>query len=418
MMIQVNNFKEFIESIPELPGVYIFPIKDGYHKFGHTGNLRKRLNSHYYEFDYKCIIKYHICHHKVIAEEIESDIKTLLKEDNYLTHYPKKAAINTFHTEIFKTDDNIIIDKVINAIDTYLTINHNRVEKYKQLYEFEKSINDEYPCIPLMPTIIKPINKMLQKQKKSGVVIIEPTKYEAIVNTHDITEEEFHDLSRTSILTQEQELMINKYCLCKHYNWAGEIDIEFMKNYANKKVQRQYINLSDILRSNNLRISLRDMEISACNKVSDINLSKHKITVDILQSIGFDSILDQREIHCSRFLDNKVIKESIRIPIEQNMKYIHKLFNKKEIIVEWSKRNFLAFINGIFESLYGFKVQASNNACTYFKIIHKVYNNLFSSTPNMNKPYILINHISADSYDKLVDVSNVDNIIGLPMAIK
>lgn len=396
--MQIDNFKEFIESIPELPGIYLILIKDDYYKFGHTGNLRKRLTDHYHEFEYKCLIKHYICAHKTIAWEIEDDIKVLLEEGNYLVSYPKNIVQGKFHKEVFRATDDDIIRKILNTIDEYLITNQLRVEKYKQLYEFEKSINIDYPCIPLKQKItLKQKNK---KILKDTVRNISPELYQKIVDAPDICEYEYEKLMSEENIPAERKPTIYKYNIRSTYHWKSVIDMPFLEKYGDHSTKRIFRNLREIMQSSSLDISLEHIRTN-CIKPNDIlpgtRYSRHKYAIMLLKACGFSAITDEDPMKPITLTQGEIMASLLQHKevIEKDMDAICLSFNNVERFVnkDWKYRTIIQWINGKLYSQYGIKLIAVTNkkGQKNIKIHHYYYYDKFASTRVTDMPFIELN---------------------------
>jgi hypothetical protein len=219
---------------------------------------------------------------------------------------------------------------------------------------------------------------------------IKAEEHKRIIDAPELTSEEFDHISGKETRTPDEKHMVDKFMLRNMYKWGGIVDMNFMETYAVAKTIKKYRNLKEILQYDSPGVSLVEIRKTIPEeKISPANgYIRHKIAIDLLKVCGFDSILDNKTISRADFLERIANR---RADIEKQMGMICFVFSDKKSLKKWEIKQVLKFLNGIFDSMYGFKVcliSKSKKDRDKFVIKHSAYGAIFDKIPTESKPYI------------------------------
>jgi len=215
-----------------------------------------------------------------------------------------------------------------------------------------------------------------------------------IVGAPDMTKTMFdkikHKLNKDEELTSDEKLSLDKHKFRTKFNWDHDISTEFYKEYNKPVVVRHYTNSRKICVENNMYDSLkyiqgreRDNHDENVKKSANengcyyiysdvkkyISYSSHKAAVDLLDSIGFSNITDNKtEVSGEHLIDkmgsgtnlfelSKLFCEdnpSLTKPIRS--KYLKDMYPDYDDNPDKFDVQIIKNINKILEFMYGIKV--------------------------------------------------------------
>jgi phage anti-repressor protein len=145
---ELNNYDLDISKYKGKETIYVIKIKDNNYKFGHTGNIIRRLETHKRELNYECVIKLWSCDDRSVSKKIEDNIKLYIKHQKIGVTYKTQV-------EIFKTDN---IDKILDIINGYHT---TFSEENKKLYQ-DSRLTQKKEILMEKKDILVELNKLFE----------------------------------------------------------------------------------------------------------------------------------------------------------------------------------------------------------------------------------------------------------------
>jgi hypothetical protein len=213
-------------------------------------------------------------------------------------------------------------------------------------------------------------DKEIRKGMAQTVKEISETLIEDILNADEINQDTAEYLQKKLYLTYEEKNQLKKYTFRNVYRYNDDINKELFKKYWKKYKYYKNINIyysfeNKILEY--LNVMLENKEIQKINKTKMIeednttcnNISilhdnkkyeKFLIALDIVRNIGFDSILDNKDIELDVSKMYKYINEKQHII---NLTYNSKSIDISNIIDENEKRKkMLIYLNSKLKSVF------------------------------------------------------------------
>lgn len=247
--------------------IYVIHIEKNIYKFGHTGIITRRLETHKRELNYDYVVKMWSCDDRSVSKNIEDNIKLYIK-------HKKIGIIYKNHSEIFQTDD---LFSILTTIDDYHKIfceqNKKRYQdaRLTQKKEILSEMNKLFENIGDDKILKKAICKSLETKIFSGSDVNEKD----ISCMENLDESESECESICSDISDFEESVSNacllrkcQRCLAPHTEEEFGINTQNKKPYMNCENCRDKQKLSDIGRSDEKKQKRREKcrEYNAKNK--------------------------------------------------------------------------------------------------------------------------------------------------------
>jgi prophage antirepressor-like protein len=150
--------------------VYIIRVKDSLYKFGITSHLKIRMNNHKRFLDFEEILEVFTLPNLNIALNIETKIK------QYAINCKIRKIIENVGTELFETNDDYTIERVIKEIKLMVDDELDSQERKENKYKFDSILLLENTKIKQFELELKKY-EILESMKNSDLLIeIEKTK--------------------------------------------------------------------------------------------------------------------------------------------------------------------------------------------------------------------------------------------------
>lgn len=267
--------------------------------------------------------------------------------------------------------------------------------------------------------VISDARKMIKQTLKEQ-------KINAIVEARDLSDEEI-TVIQDKFIRQESVVLddlhaYEKFRLRRDYNVIDTyvITYNFIDQYLNSKVKRQYRNLKRINKYANLNDSLIDIQKSelayftynmnqgTLTKYEDLHhnytYEKHRLACGLLVAMGFDNLYDPKWLPIVSLYDNlrkneKIIYKSLAA-IQTEFKISKNKNQLDSIIRDDYISKMIKFINQVITAQYGMKITSDKN-WELFQIAHSDLFTIDITDPT--KPYV---GLSLDVNDDLFENDN------------
>jgi phage anti-repressor protein len=330
---KLNNYELDVSKYKGKETIYVIKIKDQNYKFGHTGNIVRRLETHKRELNYECVIKLWSCDNRSVSKKIEDNIKLYIKHQKIGVTYKTQV-------EIFKTDN---IDKILDIINGYHT---TFSEENKKLYqdsrltqkkEILSEMNKLFENIGNDPELKKIICKSLETKVFSCV-----NQHDTVINKKDDNENDIDSNSDddcesicSEIFEQNvDDLKINENilrkcqrCVAPHTEEEFGTNLRTKKPYMNCSECREKQAVSDAKRKDARKESVQEYNKQYMEKhKEEINKKKrenyvHKINHDPSPDIRVEQRkLKQKEYykeHASEIIEHKKQKKLEKMQLQK-----------------------------------------------------------------------------------------------------
>ena len=352
--------------------------------------------------------------------------------------------------EIMKTNRNHLIDSAVLSERVPFDYDKFGVKQFT-----ESEILDEYcknKCEHNLDSIMFRTN-FIKKQISYGNIIIDDKKKDdeiekkeavelkknvndildddatALNNAIDLDESEVIILQKKieedpNSITKENYIEIKKHKINKLYKTKSVNSVPWYRKYNNDGLKRHYINLSlyfkkktfcgvlndlknDEIKYANARISEDEYKCIDQQIVDSIiskpRYQKHKILIEWLRVLGFDSL---NSIH--RFNGIEKIKKCV---IDAN---VCNVFGTKQDAILYNYREKLKYINARLESEFGIKIKKYGNVKSeIYHLVNKyIDDNTFEIEPNINNIPVLGMTLEKqrdeDHYNKFIELYDDD----------
>ena len=238
--------------------VYLIHIKNNLYKYGHTGNIKDRLNKH--RTDIGTYIRLIYCIESSNNKQLESNLKNYL---NLTTTYTVEEHFNnniTTHHELFEIDNN---ETVIIEFKPYSGIEIIT----KKLIIFNEDLKDNRA---LIDDLKKEILKLKEKEKKECLpkdIYIKITNYESKINK---LETKVYHLQKELKKKSELETKLNQANLeiAKLKDLLKEKDLKFKQDLKEQHEQIIIDKTNEIITNT---IELKE-EVTLISSKTDFNL--------------------------------------------------------------------------------------------------------------------------------------------------
>ena len=150
--------------------VYIIRIKDSLYKFGITSHLKIRMNNHKKFLDFDEILEVFTLPNLNIALNIENKIK------QYAINSKIRKIIENIGTELFETNENYTIERVINEIKIMVEEELDNNERKENKYKFDSILLLENCKIKQFELEIKKYELLESIENTNLQIEIEKTK--------------------------------------------------------------------------------------------------------------------------------------------------------------------------------------------------------------------------------------------------
>jgi prophage antirepressor-like protein/predicted GIY-YIG superfamily endonuclease len=150
--------------------VYIIRVKDSLYKFGITNHIKIRMDNHKRYLNFDEILEIFTLPNLNIAIDIENKIK------EFTTNSKIRRIIENVGTELFETDDNYTIERILNEIKLLIDVHLDNYERKANKYKFDSILLLENSKIKQLELELKKY-EILESIKNSDMQIeIEKTK--------------------------------------------------------------------------------------------------------------------------------------------------------------------------------------------------------------------------------------------------
>ena len=146
---ELNNYEVDISKFKDKDVVYLLKLEGTKYKFGTTGKIVRRLETHKRILGYKAVVKIWICQNRSVTKKIEDNIKLYIKHQKINGTY--KTA-----TEVFDVPDPA---SMIKVIDGYLA---TFTEEYRKMFQDEK-LRQENAIFLNKKSFAEEMNKLFDK---------------------------------------------------------------------------------------------------------------------------------------------------------------------------------------------------------------------------------------------------------------
>ena len=385
----------------------------------------------------------------------------LICNDHYLTHYDLHS--NIIPHKIRKIDDYLkFIDGNIKEVIPYADKIEEKKEENSTSHRNERVIYYPYKNEPeyelyvrnSMETIENKNNfcwsvfgylkskgyklsyhkledtveyaKLLREKKKERVEREKEDYYERIVDTVDISENEYFDIKRKreELRTSEEILKMKRYQFKKCYdieniNLDKEKTKEIFELYDDPQKKKHYRNLKRILSTENqksedklklIKMSIKNDSFrkSAYSDLITNNIyTSHKYALEFIEILGFD-INDLSKTIQSESLGIQIedIKDTFNVEYNNicykyNCKISHKNF------LDFDEKEALIFIKKIIKTQYGLEIKKENSS---YKLVvqsdngNSIWKKLFEYKKNITT--------DNDNLNSLIEPINITDRIG------
>lgn len=147
----IYEFNKYDNDVAKFKGketIYILKIENNIYKFGHTGIITRRLETHKRDFNYECIVKMWSCDDRSVSKNIEDNIKLYIK-------HQKIGIVYKGHSEIFQTDN---LEKVITTVNDYhKTFSESNKKKYQ-----DERLSQKKEILEQKKEILEQMNKLFE----------------------------------------------------------------------------------------------------------------------------------------------------------------------------------------------------------------------------------------------------------------
>lgn len=224
------------------------------------------------KYDYERIFHKLLFNNHVRGEWYSINLKTLLRIEIITRFNRYKEELSCLLSEFIKYDSDWIIN------DDKIFLNSPAVKSGRCGSKFHGK---------LLPKKVKHNNEPI-------IYDVEP-RYDLISIDHDlipkseeISYERFSKLSVKNRLSKEERSSVNKYILRAKYSYAGEMDLEWVKKYSDKKVLAMNKHIAS--RNVNINELVAASELLLINTTDTDRMIKHK--TDFMYNVARTKIRD------------------------------------------------------------------------------------------------------------------------------
>lgn len=250
-------------------------------------------------------------------------------------------------------------------VDLFTNLCWQTGAKIRKLVEFDEEIQNE-------------IGKLIQYAQ----IAIKKEDAKHLVNAPEYTRDEYEN---TQVVADKIDYARRKYEIRDGYNYKGILNEKLAIQICEQSSFDKFRHLQTMLSSKDINISIKYADsLTKNDSPFPSDYPKYVLSKKILNLCGFDHIVDTKIIKRNDLINNTMNSKKKFDELET---HIAMIFKKKRPKI-WEMRQILAYLNSIFDEMYGFKIKATTTGNKRFIIKHKFYNNVISSVCCKDRPYI------------------------------